>query len=104
MRIRYLAFRWDAEAATTHATEALELLTLKSLRDAWPPRSRAAARHATVERGLAQSAASRAIAELERALGGAFLPSYGTRASSSTGTGRADAAAPFRLCCPRPRR
>ena len=57
----------------THATEALELLTLKSLRTLAAAIQGGSLTRAAVERGLAQSAVSRQIAELERALGGALF-------------------------------
>ena len=57
----------------THSTEALELLTLKSLRTLAAAAQGGSLTRAAVERGLAQSAVSRQIAELERALGGALF-------------------------------
>lgn len=53
--------------------EALELLTLKSLRTLAAAATSGSLTRAAVERGLAQSAVSRQIAELERALGGALF-------------------------------
>ncbi|GAB2462219.1 MAG: LysR family transcriptional regulator [Comamonas sp.] len=57
----------------THTAEALELLTLKSLRTLAAAAQGGSLTRAAVERGLAQSAVSRQIAELERALGGALF-------------------------------
>lgn len=57
----------------THSPEAQELLTLKSLRTLAAAAKSGSLTRAAVERGLAQSAVSRQIAELERALGGALF-------------------------------
>lgn len=58
---------------TTDSLEALDLLTLKSLRTLATVARSGSLTRAAVERGLAQSAVSRQVAELERALGGALF-------------------------------
>lgn len=55
------------------APDALELLTLKSLRTLFTAAQAGSLTRAALERGLAQSAVSRQIAELERAFGGALF-------------------------------
>ena len=58
---------------TSSTTDPIELLTLRSLRTLGAVAHSGSLTRAAVERGLAQSAVSRQIAELEHALGGALF-------------------------------